>query len=153
MSRAFGHDATVSTPHVASGIIVVGVDGSEHSARALAWSVDEAHRRSAALRLVHGWFTGGVVTDPTGMVVTALEDAGRLLLDDARATALAQDPALVIDTALVPEAPSTALLAQARDADMVVVGARGHGGFAGLLLGSVCDQVVHHAQCPVVVVR
>ena len=58
-----------------------------------------------------------------------------------------------IDAVLVAESPVTALLTEADDADLLVVGARGHGGFAGLVLGSVTDQVVRHATCPVVVVH
>ncbi len=133
--------------------IVVGVDGSAHAQRALEWAVEEARLRALPVCLVHGWFAASVGSDPTGMAYGALEDAGRSLLDDARAKAAHQAPDVAIDAVLVAESPVTALLTEADDADLLVVGARGHGGFAGLVLGSVTDQVVRHATCPVVVVR
>ena len=133
--------------------IVVGVDGSEHAQRAVHWALDEARRRGAAVRFVHGWFAASVGADPTGMAYGAMEDAGRSVLDDAMAAAAEEVPEAPVDGVLVAESPVTALLTEAADADLVVVGARGHGGFAGLLLGSVTDQVVRHAPCPVVVVR
>jgi Universal stress protein family len=67
--------------------------------------------------------------------------------------ALAADPSVMVEQYVTSERPAAALLDAAREAALLVVGCRGHGGFAGLLLGSVSQQVIHHAPCPVVVVR
>jgi nucleotide-binding universal stress UspA family protein len=135
--------------------IVCGVDGSEPSLHALDWAADEARRRGATLRVVHAWFEP-VTAYPfaAGMVIEtqAIEDAARHILRDAVARIHAVDGELTIEESLVHGSAATALLEETEKADLVVVGSRGHGGFTGLLLGSVSQQVVHHARCPVVVV-
>lgn len=136
--------------------IVVGVDGSGPSLAALRWAVDEGRRRGAAVEAVHAW-SYPAVTSVAGLVprpAAAHDDLA------AEAQAVLDDPC----DALGPEGAGVArvlqegpvarcLLEAAEGADLLVVGSRGRGGFAGLLLGSVSQQVAHHAPCPVVIVR
>ena len=137
--------------------IVVGIDGSQGARRALEWAVGEAKLRDAHLVVVHAWLEPAAVA--VGSVITAggvepelfEETAGRTVADVLGAidtAGLAQG----IESHVVAGAPARALLDMAKDADMVVVGSRGLGGFAGLLLGSVSQQVAHHATCPVVII-
>ena len=133
----------------------MGVDSSDGARRALEWAVAEARLRGAAVEAVHVWQLPYFLSTPLGDLPIErgdLEDTAQAELDgvvDAiDATGLAEP---IIRTVAVGN-PAGVLLETARDADLLVVGARGHGGFAGLLLGSVSQQVVHHAPCPVVIV-
>lgn len=138
-----------------SNRIVVGVDGSDRSRRVLAFAYDEARRRGDHLLVVHAYTVpvywgvpefGAVV--PPQPPEEAVADAEALLdrvLQDA--------PDDVQVERLVTQGPASAVLLEAAaDADLLVVGSRGHGGFVGLLLGSTSHQVVTHCPCPVVVV-
>ncbi len=139
--------------------IVVGVDGSEHSQRVLTWAMKEAAVKQAPLTVltVHQ-----VATNPwTGNPLTAPEDqpeqenarkAAEEAVSQAESTLGAARPASVTVRA-VSGLPARELIAASAGADLVVVGSRGGGGFAGLLMGSVSAQVVGHAACPVVVIR
>ena len=136
--------------------IVVGIDGSEPSQRALAWAADEARRHNATLRVVHAWFDpmiGNYFASPTVFVSEAIEQAARGTLDEAVATIPNDDGALKIEPTLVHGLSASVLLREAEDADLLVVGSRGRGGFKELVLGSVSQQVMQHAPCPVVVIR
>jgi nucleotide-binding universal stress UspA family protein len=133
--------------------IVVGVDGSAASERALRWAIDEAGHRSSALRLVHGWtyaIGGHVAVSET---IQLLADASQSLLDREVALARSIAPDLVIDGVLVQRAPAQSLLEASADADLLVVGTRGHGDLATFFIGSVADACVRHATVPVAVVR
>jgi nucleotide-binding universal stress UspA family protein len=136
------------------GEIVVGVDGSEGSGRALDWAATEARLRGATLTVLHAWDIPAAVAAtavlPHGQSWTILEDAADAVLKGmvARAEALGVRPQEV----LVQGHAAASLLSCAEGADLLVVGSRGRGGFAGLLLGSVSQAVVHRAPCPVVVV-
>lgn len=136
--------------------IVVGVDGSERSRLALRWAVDEARRRSARVRVVMSWsmpyaFVGleAAVAIPTDRFE---RDAAARLHEIVTETVPEADRALVVEV-LRAGNPVPALLDEAASAELLVIGARGTGGFLGLLLGSTADQIVKHATCPVVVVR
>jgi len=132
--------------------IVVGIDGSEGAHEAFEWAVDEARRRDAVLEVVHVWTPPYIEGYPfVGSVVTAeeIEAASR---DTLAKTVAPYEATVEIQCHVVSGSPASALVAQARDADLLVVGSRGRGGFAGLLLGSVSQQVSHHAPCPVVIV-
>jgi nucleotide-binding universal stress UspA family protein len=132
--------------------IVVGVDGSEPSERALRWAVEEAAAHGADLVAVHAWNEQAVASSSFGAVAvdpTVYQEAAREVLDGILA-GVGGD--VRIEGKLLEGGASRAILEEARTADLVVVGTRGRGGFAGLLLGSVSHQVVHHATCPVVVV-
>jgi nucleotide-binding universal stress UspA family protein len=133
-----------------TGIVVAGVDGSPQSALALRWAADEAKLRGAVLRAVCVWSyldQPGKAFDPGYGV-----DDARRLLDDAIAGLGPAAAGVETERVTVNDLPARGLLDAARDADLVVVGARGMGGFRGLLLGSVSQQVAQHAPCPVVIV-
>jgi nucleotide-binding universal stress UspA family protein len=152
------------------GTIVVGVDGSESSKTALRWAVEEARYRDANLRVVYAFefrpswtrFSSAV----EGLSPTQVELVPEMMdREQAEARETAEDllEQLVHDVgpgtvpvatvALQDRHPAEALVQQSSDADMLVVGSRGRGGFTGLLLGSVSQHCIHHANVPVVVVR
>ena len=138
--------------------VVVGVDGSENSRRALTWALDEARVRNACLDVVHAWeppLVVGFGTLPRRGVTlggSPYEEQATLLLDEMIAAASTEELPMPVDAIAVHGSAAWALLETAKGADLIVVGSRGRGGFAGLLLGSVSQQVVQHAPCPVVVV-
>ncbi|MFE2012890.1 universal stress protein [Streptomyces sp. NPDC059491] len=135
--------------------LVVGVDGSDASLTALDWAVDEAVRRGIPLRIVHAslWerYEGVVpawTTDrPTGQVLA------ENIVGTAAERARRRAPDLPLTTAVLAEDATSALLSEGREGTILVVGARGRGEFADLLLGSVSLIVAARAPCPVVVVR
>lgn len=135
------------------GTIVVGVDGSEHSHLAVTWAADEAELRDSVLRIMYAG-TG----DPAGVPAwyssaPATMSAGRAVVDDAYALVATGHASVVLETALPDSPPVRALAEASTGADLVVIGARGRGGFKELLLGSVSQRVIERAGCPVVVVR
>jgi nucleotide-binding universal stress UspA family protein len=144
--------------------ILVGVDGSAGGLRALRWAATEARVRGASLHVVHAWMVPLIDAIPEpwaiGTPAVGSEDkvyehlaaAARSVLDTALEEARTAEPDLELVGELVESRAAPALLAAARDADLLVVGSRGRGGFKGLLLGSVSAQCVHHAPCPAVVV-
>ena len=138
--------------------IVVGVDGSEHSRRALEWAFDEARLRKASVEVINAWEPPFIVAYGTAPVSatayegTAYEDAAVSLIDEMISAAHPIDLEGRIEKIAVRGSAAWALLEVAKGADMIVVGSRGRGGFTGLLLGSVSHQVAQHAHCPVVVV-
>jgi nucleotide-binding universal stress UspA family protein len=146
------HGAVVDRPN-GDERIVVGVDGSAASRQALDWALDEARFRRATVEVVHAWqmpptFSPYNSFDPPAAV---LEPAARQVLQDAVAAADVHDVPTPIVHTVVCDSAARAILDAARVADLVVLGSRGLGGFKGLLLGSVTNQVTHHASCPVVV--
>lgn len=137
--------------------IVVGVDGSEHSAAALAWAVEEARHRELPLHVVHAWIWP-LMHVPLGPAPGAPEGAGfqaqaEQILADAVAEAGRLGADLTITSALEPGSPGPVLNALSRSAALVVVGSRGIGGFTGMLVGSSASSLARDAACPVVVVR
>jgi len=143
-------------PAGASGRIVVGVDGSEHSLLALRWAAQEAVRTGAELDVVTAWLSPEHAA-PLGVVPKVLSpdelvaEAGRKL--DELVAEVLPDTSAVVHTEVVRGEAAASLVARARGADLLVVGSRGRGLFADLLLGSVSEHCVRHAPCPVVVVR
>jgi nucleotide-binding universal stress UspA family protein len=135
--------------------IIVGVDGSAHSLRALDWALREAQIRSVPLTviavnpaLVSYW---GAVTYPEGKADQEHErQEVQAAVDKATSSLNGQLPQVTVT--VTPGSPATRILEAAQDADMVVVGSRGSGGFSRLMLGSVSTQVAQHATCPVVVI-
>jgi nucleotide-binding universal stress UspA family protein len=135
--------------------IVVGIDGSAESKKALRWAAAEARRQDARLSIVTAYAYiwpleafGGLAEQPDYARQVFTE-----IVDSAVAEARALEPGVEVTGAVVLGEPVPTLLDAGRDAAMVVVGSRGHGGFASLLLGSVSQQVATHATGPVVVVR
>lgn len=132
--------------------IVVGVDGSADSKRAMGWAIEEARRLDMKMLLIHGVELGAAASSPYGseMVIEQLQEAGRLVLDDALEFAVGEG--VEAETRMEFGSSAHALIEASREADLLVVGSRGHGGFVGLLLGSVSAACVHHSHCPIVVV-
>ncbi|PZR79802.1 MAG: universal stress protein [Candidatus Aeolococcus gillhamiae] len=152
----------------AKPVVVVGVDGSAGARAALRWALAEARLRQAPLRIVHAWtygFAGGAAAGdayfgylasypPLGNDVTdALRQAAEDVLTAAIAEVVDGDADVQIERQLIEGGPAQILVGAVGHDDLLVVGSRGHGGFADLLLGSVSLQCVHHAPCPVVVVH
>ncbi len=138
--------------------IVVGLDESEGSHRALEWAIEEAGLRDATLRAVHA-----VPSSQTYFPYSAVgfEDAQRRAEEAQQEAQQALDKLLAeatagkdvtVERATPVGLPADELVRESRDAELLVVGSRGRGGFRGLLLGSVSQQVVQHAHCPVVVI-
>jgi nucleotide-binding universal stress UspA family protein len=140
------------------GTIVVGVDSSESSHRALEWAVDQARTEHRPITLVHAVnaldpaHADAATVYPEAARV-ALRDDGHRVLAAARSTVEQAAPELEVDEVLRLDDPRTVLLELSRDAAMVVLGSRGRGKLRSLLLGSVGVALVRHAHCPVVVHR
>jgi nucleotide-binding universal stress UspA family protein len=148
--------------------VVVGVDGSAGARDALRWALAEARLRKSPLRAVHAWmfgYIGGNVEGypywggSLGMYTSLGVDLGDLhraaedLLERALAEAGDETEGVEIERQVVQGPAAEVLVNAVAPDDLLVVGSRGHGGFADLLLGSVSQQCVHHARCPVVVVH
>lgn len=133
--------------------IVVGVDWSEASVEALRQAQRMATPLGAKVQAVACWEYPQMYSGYVMMGVEGFEEGARKVLDDAVAQAFGAEMPANVSSALVRSHPREALIDASRDADMIVVGRRGHGGFGGLLLGSVSSAVVAHAHCPVLVVH
>ena len=140
--------------------IVVGVDGSDTSRNALAWAYDEAGHHGASLVVLTTWHPPAMpMTPPYGnLPPEGYGDQPRQealdLLERFTAELVPKDPAVDVRTSVEEgKNPAKVLIERSKEADLLVVGSRGHGGFAGMLLGSVSQHLVAHAECPVVVVR
>jgi nucleotide-binding universal stress UspA family protein len=144
-----GREGKVMSP------IIVGADGSRHSLRAVAWAAEEAALRRKPLRIVHAvapWLYDQNV-DPRLIAVREwLLTSGDEVVGSAVETARGAGRDIDVQGEMVPAGASQALLDRARDASMIVVGGRGVGTVAGLLLGSTALQVVSHTTVPAVVV-
>ena len=135
--------------------VVVGVDGSETARRALAWALEEGRARQAEVEVVNAWhppYVGAYPYDPAALDLEVFEQGARglvaVVLDGQDVTGLPAPPKVTV----VSDTAAQAVITAAAGADLIVIGSRGRGGFKGLLLGSVSQQVAHHAPCPVVVV-
>ncbi|WP_229680067.1 universal stress protein [Saccharopolyspora thermophila] len=137
-----------------SGPVVVGVDNSTGSRTALHYAFEAANRRHTELVAVQAlpdtYFTGSAYPQPDRR---DLHDRADLHLSEQLSGWCADYPDVPIRREVAAQHPVTALCDAARHAQLLVVGHRGHGGFAGLLLGSVANGVLHHAPCPVAIVR
>jgi len=140
--------------------IVVGIDGSAGSERALEWAAAEARTRKLPLTLVSAWHAPSAAM-AAGMAwggVNPGDVSGELrTYATKRLDAVCREHAdeladVEVMRSVVQDSAAPALIDAAEGADLLVVGTRGHGGFAGLLLGSVSQQCVHHSPCPIVVV-
>jgi nucleotide-binding universal stress UspA family protein len=133
--------------------IVVGVDGSEASIEALRLAVALAGPLSAQVVALACWDVPPIYGGYVAMGINHFDVRAGEILQDAVAQALGPEPPAALETRLVQGHPRHALIEASRTADMLVVGRRGHGGFGGLLLGSVSSALVAHAHCPVLVVH
>jgi nucleotide-binding universal stress UspA family protein len=132
----------------------VGVDGSPSSRRALDWAMRQAEATGMKIVALLAWRA------PTGYGTGALVASGVDWANEARASLESivapvseEWPQVPVEQRVLEGHPAEVLLAQTEGADLLVVGSRGHGGFAGALLGSVSTHCVHHATCPVVVIH
>ncbi|HEX4905281.1 MAG TPA: universal stress protein [Acidimicrobiales bacterium] len=136
--------------------IVVGVDNSPGARRALEWALDEAALRDATVVAVHAWQLPYVLSTPLGVVSVPVDDDATAEAEAELAAVIdevaAAHPSTPVERQVVLGSPAAALIEEGADAQLIVVGSRGRGGFAGLLLGSVSHQLAHHAPCPVVIV-
>jgi nucleotide-binding universal stress UspA family protein len=137
------------------GVIVVGVDGSEGAAIALDFAIEEAALRDSKLRIVSAWEI------PASVLASVV--AGKEFYEEFRETAIRvaaeaaalveeREPDVEHEEIVVEGQAAKALLDNATDAELMVVGRRGHGSFTEMLLGSISRQVVVHAKCPLVIV-
>ncbi len=138
--------------------VVVGVDGSAPSVAALAWAARYADAIGASLQAVLTWhYPSAAGGPPVGVapepVTAEVVQSRHQILDEAIAATCGDKPALPIERRVVYGHPAQSLVDESKNADLLVVGGRGHGGFAGLMLGSVSTYCVTHAHCPVTVVR
>jgi nucleotide-binding universal stress UspA family protein len=142
------------------GLIVVGVDQSTGGKAAMRFALEEARLHQATLRVVHAWQFGYIGAIGMEGVLPAVGGE----LDEYRRTAAAELDAIVagaaadangvaIEKRIQQGSAASVLIDESREADLLVVGSRGHGGFASLMLGSVSQQCAQHAACPVVIVR
>ncbi|MFJ8787116.1 universal stress protein [Streptomyces sp. NPDC102476] len=135
--------------------IVVGVDGSEPSKAALQWAVRQAELTGDAVAAViawdfpHNWTGWPPPEDPS----FDWEDNARKILTETIDRITGPDHPAAIHTRVVQGHPAGVLLNEAKDAALLVVGNRGHGGFSEALLGSIGQHLTHHATCPVLIVR
>lgn len=136
------------------GGIVVGVDGSPSSIRALEWALDQAELTGATVQTVYAWEPpsnwGAKVPVYPGSDMA--EEAEAKLAEAVAEATTGRRPMEILQN-VTKGHPAKVLLNAAEDAHLLVLGNRGHGGFAGALLGSVTQHCVQHATCPVVVVR
>ncbi|GAA0256974.1 universal stress protein [Saccharothrix mutabilis subsp. mutabilis] len=145
-----GHERT-------TGPVVVGVDGAPAGEAAIGFAFEAASARGAALRAVHVP-SPLVVAGPDAAPRLAfdrdvLEREGERLLAQRLAGWQERYPDVTVERRVVHESPARALIDHAEDAQLLVVGSHGHGGFVGMLLGSIGQAMVLHAPCPVAVVR
>ncbi len=138
--------------------VVVGVDPSDEARAALEWALLYAARLAASVDVVHGWQsereyvwlnTVPAPDDPTGTARQAVEK----LVADARTATAIDEGKVPVTIHVIEGRPVRILLDQGQGADLLVLGSRGHGGFAGLLLGSVSTECATHAPCSVTIVR
>jgi len=144
-----------------TGAIVVGVDGSPLGEHAVLWAAEEARLQNRSLLLVHAiepisanqlaWLSSAGI--PPHQVNREAQDVAARVIERARTLADDRRPAERVETEIQVGDPRRVLLDHAERAPLVVVGTRGHGRVAGLLLGSVSGAVLRHATCPVAVVR
>lgn len=143
------------TQHVGMSekIIVVGVDASEPSKEALRWAARQAQLSGDALRVVMSWEIPSMAywaPLPDGL---DFEKETRQALHQTVLDVLGETPSVQVTEVVREGHPAPVLLAESANAELLVVGSRGHGEFTGMLIGSVSEHCVTHASCPVVVVR
>lgn len=150
-------------------MIVVGIDGSAGSDAALRWALAEARLRAVPVRAVNAYQSPPLLADGVGMggrpgvlasaassedvqrLRSAAEAEARRVLDEALARSDALRNGVEVEAEAVEGPPAESLIRAGRGAELLVVGSRGRGGFAGLLLGSVSQQCAQHPPCPVVI--
>jgi nucleotide-binding universal stress UspA family protein len=136
-----------------AGRIIVGVDGSDESKAALRWAAQQARYTDSSVHVVTSWQL------PLGFGFAAFpedydpEADAKQVLDEVIQEVLGDKPDIDVRRIVEEGQPAATLLKLSKDARALVVGSRGRGGFAGMLLGSTSQHLVQHANCPVVVIR
>jgi nucleotide-binding universal stress UspA family protein len=140
--------------------MVVGVDGSDASKDALRWAFEEARLRGAELVAVHAWEPPPTILEPGPApgfdlvaVLPQVKEAGERLVETVTNEVAGNYPDVTYEAVTLDGPPVEVLVEAARDADILVVGSRGRGGFSALLLGSVSQALAHHAPCPLLIHR
>ena len=133
--------------------IVVGVDGSLPSNAALAWAVRQAKLTGAVVEAVIAWEIPATYGFTMAVADVDFEGTAAQVAANAIAKVTSPDEPVTIRTKVVQGYPAQVLLDASAGAELLVIGSRGHGGFAEAMLGSVGQHCVHHATCPVVVIR
>ncbi len=134
------------------GVVLVGVDGSESSAAALTWAYKHAQLNGSRVRAVMAWELpyspmAALAYDPSAFEQSAVDALQETLIE------VLGEHAVDVDAQVTQGYPAEVMIQESRDADLLVLGNRGHGGFVGMLVGSVSQHCVAHAHCPVVVIR
>ncbi|HPB44253.1 MAG: universal stress protein [Microthrixaceae bacterium] len=138
-------------------VVIVGVDGSPNSLAALEWAINfAAGQGGGTVKAVMSWTYPAAAVGSMGIggvmpPAESMHEASAEALDEILADVVAPD-SVTVQPVIAEGGASPAILELADDADLIVIGKRGHGGFLGLLIGSVATQIVNHAPCPVVVV-
>jgi nucleotide-binding universal stress UspA family protein len=132
--------------------LVVGFDDSRGAGAALEWALAEAKRDEARVTLVHAHLLEGAWIDRADMARWSEVERRAAEAALAKTVVAVQTPGVELDARVVEGSPVDVLIDASRDADLLVVGSRGRGGLAGLLLGSVSQRCAERAHCPVVVV-
>lgn len=146
---------SATTGRPAPARVVVGIDGSEPSKRALEWARFFAGTTGATIEAISAWhIPAAPVIVGTGLPADAvLQQATARVLHETVAAVLGSDPGVPVREMVAHGNSAQVLLDAGKGAQLLVVGSRGHGGFTGLLLGSVSSACAEHAHCPVLVVH
>lgn len=128
--------------------------GRQPSRLAMQWAMRQPELTGATADAIHAWYVPvSYGTVPIVVMADDVEVVAEGLMADTISGAAGTDPAVPVRGRVVMGNPAAVLIGAAQDASLLVVGSRGHGGFVGALLGSVSQHCVHHASCPVVVIR
>ncbi|MEV0032487.1 universal stress protein [Nocardia sp. NPDC050793] len=146
------HDRAATDAVSVTKPILVGVDGSENSVPAVEYAFDEAARRKVDLVALHAWSDSSSIDFATAEW-ESIRESERALLAERLAGYAERYPEVTVRRIVVSDRPVRALLEASADAQLVVVGSHGRGGFAGMLLGSTNNALLHVVECPMVVVR
>jgi nucleotide-binding universal stress UspA family protein len=148
--------SSIEKKEVPMSRIVVGVDGSAGSVRALRFALDEAKARGADVKAVAAWHVPSMVYEASATMapldLASYPEFAQVGLERGLEQAAAARSGVEVSSAVHKGQPADVLCAEAQGADLLVVGSRGLGGFRGLMLGSVSQQCAQHASCPVVIV-
>ena len=138
--------------------IVVGIDNSAGSAEALRWALAYARQTGGSVEAVTAWQVPAMYAYAYGWTPTGIDDAGiiryaeKSLTETVAQVLGAEDNTVAVTTRVIDGPAAQVLLAAGKGAELLVLGSRGHGAFAGMLLGSVSQHCVQHAACPTVVI-